>query len=37
MINITRFLFYVQVNASPSLSANTKEDYAMKCEMLNGD
>jgi hypothetical protein len=24
------------VNASPSLSANTKEDYLMKCEMLNG-
>ncbi|KAJ8614494.1 hypothetical protein CTAYLR_000754 [Chrysophaeum taylorii] len=25
----------VIVNASPSLSANTKEDYALKCEMLN--
>ena len=26
----------LEVNASPSLSANTKEDYSMKCEMLNG-
>jgi hypothetical protein len=26
----------LEVNASPSLSANTKEDYLMKCEMLNG-
>ena len=26
----------LEVNASPSLSANTKEDYTMKSEMLNG-
>ena len=26
----------LEVNASPSLSANTREDYLMKCEMLNG-
>ena len=26
----------LEVNASPSLSANTKEDYMMKSEMLNG-
>lgn len=26
----------LEVNASPSLSANTKEDYMMKTEMLHG-
>jgi tubulin polyglutamylase TTLL9 len=26
----------LEVNASPSLTANTKEDYAMKTEMLHG-
>ena len=26
----------LEVNASPSLSANTKEDYLMKTEMLHG-
>jgi hypothetical protein len=26
----------LEVNASPSLSANTNEDYAMKTEMLHG-
>jgi len=26
----------IEVNASPSLSANTREDYLMKYEMLNG-
>ena len=27
---------HVQVNASPSLTANTREDYLMKTEMLHG-
>ena len=26
----------LEVNASPSLTANTKEDYMMKTEMLHG-
>lgn len=26
----------LEVNASPSLTANTNEDYAMKTEMLHG-
>jgi hypothetical protein len=26
----------MQVNASPSLTANTREDYLMKTEMLHG-
>jgi tubulin polyglutamylase TTLL9 len=26
----------LEVNASPSLTANTREDYSMKCEMLHG-
>ena len=26
----------LEVNASPSLTANTPEDYALKCDMLNG-
>ena len=26
----------LEVNASPSLTANTKEDYIMKTEMLHG-
>ena len=25
----------VEVNASPSLTANTREDYVLKCEMLS--
>ena len=25
----------IEVNASPSLTANTKDDYILKCEMLN--
>ena len=25
----------IEVNASPSLSANTKEDYQLKCDMLH--
>ena len=29
-------LTYIQVNASPSLTANTREDYLMKTEMLHG-
>jgi len=27
----------LEVNASPSLTANTKEDYIMKTEMLHGE
>lgn len=30
------FRFSCQVNASPSLTANTREDYLMKTEMLHG-
>jgi tubulin polyglutamylase TTLL9 len=26
----------LEVNASPSLSANTRDDYMLKCDMLNG-
>ena len=26
----------LEVNASPSLTANTEDDYLLKCEMLNG-
>lgn len=32
---IDKSITELQVNASPSLSANTKEDYMFKCVMLN--
>ena len=35
MIDDTLKPWLIEVNASPSLSANTPEDYVMKCEMLN--
>ena len=35
MIDDTLKPWLIEVNASPSLSANTQEDYVMKCEMLN--
>ena len=35
MIDDTLKPWLIEVNASPSLTANTKEDYDLKCEMLN--
>ncbi|GMH79404.1 hypothetical protein TrST_g8540 [Triparma strigata] len=35
MIDDTLKPWLIEVNASPSLSASTQEDYVMKCEMLN--
>lgn len=29
-------MWLLEVNASPSLTANTREDYLMKTEMLHG-
>ena len=35
MIDDTLKPWLIEVNASPSLTANTREDYELKCRMLN--
>ena len=37
MIDDTLRPWLIEVNASPSLTASTKDDYVMKCEMMLND